>query len=289
MRSVPKTIRSFSSKIPDASKTQIPSPAKEQLRAHYISNALPMIGFGLVDQTVMIQAGNAIDCTLGVTFGLSTLSAAAVGGLVSNVSGILCGGTLESLAKAAGLPSSNLTAGQRSIPFVKRNRIFSQALGILLGCTIGLLNLLFIDVERSSTLKLQQLTEEHEFAFEVEAINSLDSTTFIVRGPDDDGILADMTVALTMRGCSIIAVAARKLEDGSIEDKFTVVDKRTKTRLEDDDLAEVSKLLLTSIGESPHLLKAQFEDQNKVLQARVRHLEDELFRRRLTIRPTKKG
>jgi len=40
---------------------------------------------------VMIQAGNAIDCSLGVTFGLSTLTAAAIGGLVSNVAGILFG------------------------------------------------------------------------------------------------------------------------------------------------------------------------------------------------------
>lgn len=73
------------------SSSDVTLPTDFQLRAHYISNSIPFVGFGIVDQTVMIQAGNAIDCTLGVTLGLSTLSAAAVGGLISNVSGILCG------------------------------------------------------------------------------------------------------------------------------------------------------------------------------------------------------
>ena len=50
----------------------------------------------------MIQAGNAIDCSIGVMFGLSTLSAAAFGQIVANVIGILFGGTLESLANVAG-------------------------------------------------------------------------------------------------------------------------------------------------------------------------------------------
>ncbi len=149
------------------------------------------------------------------------------------------------------------------------------------------MNLLFIDVERSSTLKLQQQTGENEFAFEVEAINNLDSTTFVVRGPDEDGILADIAAALTMRGCSIIEVSASNLEDGSINDIFTVVDKRTKTKLDDDDLAEISTSLLKSLGESPHLAKQQLEEENQVLKARVDHLEHELLRRRLTIRSRK--
>lgn len=78
----------------------IPQPTSIQLRNHYIANGLPMVGFGIMDQTVMIQAGNMIDCTIGVQFGLSTLTAAAVGGLISNLSGVIFGGTLETLAKA---------------------------------------------------------------------------------------------------------------------------------------------------------------------------------------------
>lgn len=48
-------------------------PTNLQLWRVFARAAVPMIGFGFTDQTVMLQAGNAIDCTLGVTFGLSTL------------------------------------------------------------------------------------------------------------------------------------------------------------------------------------------------------------------------
>lgn len=38
-----------------------------------------MVGFGFMDNLVMIQAGDMIDSTIGVTLGLSTLTAAAFG------------------------------------------------------------------------------------------------------------------------------------------------------------------------------------------------------------------
>ena len=61
-----------------------PLPTATQLRNHFVKAAVPMIGFGLMDQTVMLQAGNAIDCTIGVTFSLSTLTAAAFGQVCSD-------------------------------------------------------------------------------------------------------------------------------------------------------------------------------------------------------------
>jgi len=278
-------------KLGAASATrEIPNPTRTQLRAHYISNGLPFIGFGMMDQTVMIQAGNVIDCTIGVTFGLSTLSAAAVGGLISNVCGILFGGTLESAAKAAGLPSSNLTAAQRALPYVKINRLFSQALGVLLGCTLGLVNLFFIDHEKSSSLKLQQQTEDREFAFEVEASNEdiVDATVFTVRGPDNDGLLAGITASLTMRGCSIINIAVEQFPDGTIVDTFTVVDQKTRTALDDNELMDVSRELLdATTKDGPLFLRTQLgeiEDQNSTLKKRIEQLEEALMKRRVTLR-----
>jgi hypothetical protein len=53
-------------------------PTNKQLWRVFNRAAVPMIGFGFTDQTVMIQAGNAIDCTLGVTFGLSTLASDSI-------------------------------------------------------------------------------------------------------------------------------------------------------------------------------------------------------------------
>lgn len=187
-------------------------PSNKQLQNHFIRCAVPMVGFGLMDQTVMLQAGNAIDCTIGVTFGLSTLAAAAFGQVCSDASGVLFGGTLESVGRMFGLPTAVLTVAQRELPVVKRIGLAGQLCGIIFGCLLGLGNLLLIDTERSSTLKLQALSEEQEFAFEVEASNALreDATVLTVRGPDIDGLLASMTAALTAKGCSLIELHATK-------------------------------------------------------------------------------
>jgi len=197
-------------------------------------------------------------------------------------------GTLGSLATRAGLPSSNLTAQQRNLFFVKRNRLLSQAFGVFFGCTMGLVNLLFIDTDRSTSLKLQHIADETEFAFEVECYNeNPNSTTFIVKGPDNDGLLAGMTAALTLNGCSILDVSAHKLPDGTIEDKFAVVNQATQRRLDDNELDHVSQVLLNATKEGPLMLKAQvgeLEDQNTQLQERINHLEGVLLKRQLTIR-----
>lgn len=50
-----------------------------QIQTIMLSSALPMVGFGFMDNFVMIQAGSYIDSTLGVQFGLTTMTAAAMG------------------------------------------------------------------------------------------------------------------------------------------------------------------------------------------------------------------
>ena len=282
----------------------IPQPTQEQLRNHFISNGLPMVGFGIMDQTVMIQAGNMIDCTIGVTLGLSTLTAAAVGGLISNLSGVIFGGTLEVLAKSWGLPPSNLTSAQRSLPSVKRGRLGSQAIGIFFGCCIGLMNLLFIDTDRSSSLKLLNKSEVEEFAFEVAVSNDerSDATVLTVRGPDLDGILASITAALTVNGCSLLEVNARSAtnqeedvggdETSIIEDIFVIVDQTTKEKIKDDELENLCKIILDASREGPNLLKYKvidLEEKNAILETRVKSLEGTLLRRRMTVKSSGKG
>lgn len=62
----------------------------------------------------MIYAGDIIDCTLGVTFGLSTLTAASFGAPISNACGVLFGNTLEACFGLLGIPpTANLSAQQR--------------------------------------------------------------------------------------------------------------------------------------------------------------------------------
>ena len=56
-------------------------PSTAALRTLFVASAVPMIGFGAMDNFVMIQAGQYIDSTLGVQLGLATMTAAAAGTL----------------------------------------------------------------------------------------------------------------------------------------------------------------------------------------------------------------
>eukprot|EP01067_Filipodium_phascolosomae_P005078 Filipodium_phascolosomae@DN3093_c0_g1_i1.p2 len=115
-----------------------------------------MLGFGLMDNLVMIQAGEIIDTTIGVTFGLSTITAAAFGQIFSDVSGVCFGGTIEAFASRLGLPNSFLTPGQRNLGFVKLTGTVGRVFGVICGCSLGMLSLLLIDSESAERMKRQQ-------------------------------------------------------------------------------------------------------------------------------------
>ena len=54
-------------------------PTRSQLMAVFGRTAVPYLGFGAVDNALMVLTGEAIDSTFGVVLGLSTLAAAALG------------------------------------------------------------------------------------------------------------------------------------------------------------------------------------------------------------------
>lgn len=270
----------------------IPAPTKEQLRAVFLRAAIPMIGFGFMDQTVMLQAGNVIDCTIGVAFGLSTLTAAAFGQICSDAAGVLFGGTVESMAHAAGLPPNTLTLAQRQLKQVKRVKFTGNLAGIMLGCCLGLVNLLFIDTERSTTLKLQEVTSEHEFSFTIEASNAIrhDITALTVRGPNVDGVLASMTTALAARGCSLVELHAKNVSENEIEDVFYVINRETGQQFDDDDLNELARSVMDSTRKPMSVLLVhnrlrEMEDINASLKERVQTLESVMTDQQITVIP----
>ncbi|XP_026192504.1 uncharacterized protein LOC34623758 [Cyclospora cayetanensis] len=118
--------------------------------------ALPMVGFGLMDQLIMIRLGDLLDTTLGVKFGLATLSAAAVGQLCSDTAGVLFGSTIESCANRLGFPAPNLTAAQRASAVFSLTKTLGAASGVCCGCLLGMLQLLVLDLDRADRLKHQQ-------------------------------------------------------------------------------------------------------------------------------------
>jgi hypothetical protein len=70
-------------------------PSYRTLTALGITFAIPAIGFGFVDNFLMIIAGDYIDNSIGVVFGISTLAAAGLGNLVSDWGGIGLQGVIE--------------------------------------------------------------------------------------------------------------------------------------------------------------------------------------------------
>lgn len=133
-----------------------PVPSRQQLYRHVLACAVPMVGFGFMDNLVMIQAGDLIDSTLGVTFGLSTLTAAAYGQVVSDVSGTLFGSTIDALAARLGLPAARLTHAQLQLRHVRLWGLAGAVTGVSLGCLLGMTSLLLMDLDRSERLKRQR-------------------------------------------------------------------------------------------------------------------------------------
>jgi GAF domain-containing protein len=125
----------------------------KQLCIHGLNCAIPMIGFGFMDNLVMIQAGDAIDNTIGVAMCLSTLTAAALGQVVSDASGVCFGGFIDAMAGRLGLPMSTLTLQQRNTRFVRFLSVFSSMSGVILGCLLGMTCLFFMDTDKADREK----------------------------------------------------------------------------------------------------------------------------------------
>ena len=56
-----------------------------------LKSSLPFVAFGFVDNAIMITAGDAIEASIGVALSLSTMAAAGLGNLCSDVVGIAAG------------------------------------------------------------------------------------------------------------------------------------------------------------------------------------------------------
>lgn len=73
---------------------------------------LPFVGFGFVDNAIMILAGDYIDLTLGVSLGISSMAAAGIGNTISDIAGLGLGNVVEDMCARLGLPNPSLTQEQ---------------------------------------------------------------------------------------------------------------------------------------------------------------------------------
>ena len=154
-----------------------------------------MVGFGFMDNLVMIQAGDYIDSTIGVMFAMSTLTAAAYGQVVSDVSGVMSGGAVEALAARLNLPRANLTLEQHQLRAVKIAGTSGAVVGVVIGCLLGMTCLLGMDLEKSERLKKQaELRTLYDTLMEEghTVIGAQHCALFLLDGDPETGTLTSM-------------------------------------------------------------------------------------------------
>ena len=126
--------------------TTIPRPSRRQLWSLAIGNAVPFIGFGFADNLIMILAGDAIDKTLGMAFGISTLAAAGLGNMLSDIVGIGVGDVIERYSSAilGKRAVAALTLEQMELSVCRMVKTWASVVGISIGCLLGMVPLFFI-------------------------------------------------------------------------------------------------------------------------------------------------
>lgn len=127
------------------SSEKAPRATWAQLRAIILLTGIPMIGFGFADNFIMIIAGDAIDAHLGMKFGISTMAAAALGNLVSDVAGIGLGDLIEAGAARLGISIPAMAQETRNLLSTRMVKGASGVIGISIGCLLGMTPLLFLD------------------------------------------------------------------------------------------------------------------------------------------------
>ncbi|KAL7530372.1 hypothetical protein ACHAXR_003449 [Thalassiosira sp. AJA248-18] len=276
-----------------------------------------------MDNTIMIHAGHYVDCTLGVTFSLSTLAAAGIGQIFSGIGGVMFGDALDTAFRKIG-GSTTMTRVQRAMRSSRVAGLTGAVVGVTLGCVLGLVNLLFVDEHKASLLKLQALEDGQEFEFEVEVDNEIHQgyTTVIVRGPDVDGVLASITASIASMGCSVVELhasprtknveqASSSSEDSSsggssvttlldqlvqsqsqvrFEDVYLIRHRSTHQAIDNDDLDDLARTVLAAAKDplNSHSLKAQVDElqmENIALADRVSMLEGMMEDRQIKVVP----
>jgi len=145
-----------------ASAIKTTKPSFTQLRICFIHNAVPFIGFGFLDNLVMILVGDYIDSTFGFYFHISVLAAAGLGNTLSDVVGVFFGGYVELMADRMGLPQPKFSPQEADSIHARFAKNGGQAIGIIIGCLLGMFPLLFMDTSKYMSGRKDEKSDEQE-------------------------------------------------------------------------------------------------------------------------------
>ncbi|KAF7492614.1 Transmembrane protein 65 [Sarcoptes scabiei] len=130
-------------------------PSFRQLGQLFLVHSLPFVGFGFLDNLLMIVAGDYIDLTIGVALGISTMAAAGLGNALSDIAGVGSAYYVEMIAAKIGVESPKLSFNQLQMRRTRWLVQISRAIGVAIGCLIGMLPLIFLP-HRNETEKISQ-------------------------------------------------------------------------------------------------------------------------------------
>lgn len=141
-------------------KGKVEDLTPEQVKGVFLVNSIPFIGFGVLDNMIMILAGEYIDQQLGTILAISTMAAAALGNLISDIAGVGLAHYVEVAVQRVGIKHPVLTSEQlesgkvsaiieyRSVYYDLQARYTTnaaRAAGLTVGCLIGMFPLLFFN------------------------------------------------------------------------------------------------------------------------------------------------
>ncbi|XP_053101579.1 transmembrane protein 65 isoform X1 [Hemicordylus capensis] len=134
-------------------KLEVAPPSTGQLKHVFFHNAIPFVGFGFFDNAIMIAAGTQIELSIGIVFGISTMAAAALGNLVSDLAGLGLAGYVEAMASRLGLSIPDLTPKQADMWQTRLSAHLGKAVGVTIGCLLGMFPLFFFGDEEEKKLE----------------------------------------------------------------------------------------------------------------------------------------
>ncbi|XP_043787710.1 uncharacterized protein LOC122712270 isoform X1 [Apis laboriosa] len=116
----------------------VPEPSTKDLILVAISNAIPFIGFGFLDNFIMVVAGDQIEIILSKKFPISTMTAAALGNTISDIIGIGSVHYVERFAQSVGFKAPKLTPMQLNLRRTKTAANMGRVIGVTIGCIVGM-------------------------------------------------------------------------------------------------------------------------------------------------------
>jgi len=148
-----------------------PAPTRRQLWRYFSLTAVPYVGFGFADNLLMILCGQQIEVQLGGILHISTMAAAGMGNLFSDLVGLGLGGLIERWSTQLGLQPHGMTRDQLARKEAKYTYFTAAIVGVSTGCILGLCPLFWEDAEhRRMRVLFNRLDADGSGTLDVEEI-----------------------------------------------------------------------------------------------------------------------